>query len=166
MRFYWTEYKAILENIFLSHLNLGNTVHLLGMKKKQLVMKTTTQSDEALKNMRCKTKRVARQEEWRNQQDDNDTNLLTVVLRELAEEPASLLGLEISQHGGDDGADVFWERVKWEEKSSSTTQNISQISQARHRFTEDLTGVYSKLKTQQVHDLSPQLQLKQTVSNS
>lgn len=36
------------------------------------------------------------------------SNLLTVVLRELIEKSASLLGLEISQHGGDDGADVFW----------------------------------------------------------
>lgn len=36
------------------------------------------------------------------------TNLLTVVLCELIEKSASLLGLEISQHGGDDGADVFW----------------------------------------------------------
>lgn len=35
------------------------------------------------------------------------TNLLTVVLCELVEESAPLLGLEISQHGGDDGADVF-----------------------------------------------------------
>lgn len=35
------------------------------------------------------------------------TNLLTVILCELVEESASLLGLEISQHGGDDGADVF-----------------------------------------------------------
>lgn len=34
-------------------------------------------------------------------------HLLTVVLCELVEESASLLGLEISQHGGDDGADVF-----------------------------------------------------------
>lgn len=36
------------------------------------------------------------------------TDLLTVVLCELVEEPASLLGLEISQHGGDDGADVLY----------------------------------------------------------
>lgn len=35
------------------------------------------------------------------------TNLLTVVLCELGEQSASLLGLEISQHGGDDGADVL-----------------------------------------------------------
>lgn len=38
------------------------------------------------------------------------TNLLTVVLCELVEESASLLGLEISQHRGDNGADVFWEK--------------------------------------------------------
>lgn len=41
---------------------------------------------------------------WQN------TDLFTVVLCELGEKPASLLGLEISQHGGDDGADVFWEK--------------------------------------------------------
>lgn len=35
------------------------------------------------------------------------TNLLTVILCEFVEESASLLGLKISQHGGDDGADVF-----------------------------------------------------------
>lgn len=36
-----------------------------------------------------------------------DTDLFTVILCELGEKSASLLGLEISQHGGDDGADVF-----------------------------------------------------------
>lgn len=36
------------------------------------------------------------------------TDLLTVVLCELVEESASLLRLEISQHGGDDGADVLY----------------------------------------------------------
>ena len=35
------------------------------------------------------------------------THLLTVVLCKLVEESASLLRLEISQHGSDDGADVF-----------------------------------------------------------
>lgn len=35
------------------------------------------------------------------------TDLLTVVFCELVEESASLLGLEISQHGGNDGAHVF-----------------------------------------------------------
>lgn len=38
---------------------------------------------------------------------EEETDLLTVVLCELVEESASLLGLEVSQHGGDDGADVF-----------------------------------------------------------
>lgn len=42
-----------------------------------------------------------------NRQRMMKTNLLTVILCELVEESASLLGLEISQHGGDDGADVF-----------------------------------------------------------
>ena len=41
------------------------------------------------------------------QEDDENTNLLAVILCELGEESASLLGLEISQHGGDDGADMF-----------------------------------------------------------
>lgn len=36
-----------------------------------------------------------------------NTDLLTVVLCELVEESGSLLGLKISQHGSDDGADVF-----------------------------------------------------------
>lgn len=42
---------------------------------------------------------------WKNK---SRTNLLAIVLGELIEESASLLGLEVSQHGGDDGADVFW----------------------------------------------------------
>lgn len=48
------------------------------------------------------TKRETQQED-----DKKTTNLLTVILCELVQESASLLGLEISQHGGDDGADVF-----------------------------------------------------------
>lgn len=41
------------------------------------------------------------------QEDLNSTDLLTVILRELGEEPAPLLGLEIPQHWGDDWGDVL-----------------------------------------------------------
>lgn len=42
-----------------------------------------------------------------NSKKEMKTDLLTVILCELVEESASLLGLEISQHGSDDGTDVF-----------------------------------------------------------
>lgn len=52
------------------------------------------------------------------------TYLLAVVLCELVEEPASLLGLEISQHGGDDGADVFYVKGKRDVKTELRRVNL------------------------------------------
>lgn len=49
-------------------------------------------------------KRTRRTEEEKGKKE---TDLLTVIFCELGEESASLLGLEVSQHRGDDGANVF-----------------------------------------------------------
>lgn len=62
---------------------------------------------QANKNRRYKKKQKHRQRKNKDSKEETKTDLLTVVLCELVEESASLLGLEISQHGSDDGADVF-----------------------------------------------------------
>ena len=46
----------------------------------------------------------------RDRTAENTTHLLTVVLGELGEQSAPLLGLQVPQHGGDDGAHMFWQK--------------------------------------------------------
>lgn len=53
------------------------------------------------------TKNRIRIRKKKNRQEETKTDLLAVILCELVEESASLLGLEVSQHGSDDGADMF-----------------------------------------------------------
>lgn len=59
---------------------------------------------QEIQQKKCEGRRRAKEESRKKMMK---TYLLTVILCELVEESASLLGLEISQHRGNDGADVF-----------------------------------------------------------
>lgn len=72
-------------------------------------------------------KRIMWQEITKERTRIKGTDLLTVILCKLVEESASLLGLEISQHGGDDGADVLYGiEVRRKAQASSNLCPISQ----------------------------------------